>query len=103
VGQLDLVNLGAFSTGGGRLVGEGDVELLRSGVALEPVDGKMFLPLSYTQRGVKCRVYESKRMGTFRDRSYICGATSNCRRRMRSVDIRAGRVFSEGEITTSGE
>lgn len=57
VGELDLVHLGAFSAGGGGLVGQSNIELLTAGVELEPVDGKDVLAaIVHTARGEARRV-----------------------------------------------
>lgn len=99
--ELYLVDFGAPPACRRRLIGEGDIEHLGPGVEFEFMDGKHVLAaIINAERGetsrVVCEAIERNSCG----RSYICGATSNCRRWMRAMVMRVGRVFSEGEMTT---
>lgn len=62
VGELDLVDLGAFSARGGRGIGEGDVELLGPSVEAELMNTENVLAtIVHTTRGEAGRVCELMR------------------------------------------
>jgi hypothetical protein len=103
VGELDLVHLGAFAAGGRGLVGEGDVELLGASIEGEAADAEDILAaiIDAPRRKSKrvCEFIEEEIVVNMS--TYICGAQSTWSLRMSSIVMRAGRVFSEGEMTTS--